>query len=70
MVEINHDHCPEGDQELLFWAKEFARYLRTGDVVYLPKGVTFFNMRHHSDPCPLGEPPQGWGNMGVSSENA
>lgn len=61
MLEFNHDFCPTDDT-----AKEFAaslvRYMRSGDAQWLPDGVTFFGMRHHSSPCPLGDPPLGWHN--------
>jgi|SRR5579885_3055409 len=59
MVEINHDLADFGD---LDWVRAFARYMSSGDPKDLPAGVTFFSRRHHSDPCPLGEPPFGWSN--------
>ena len=60
MVEINHDCTPQSDKELLEWAKSFQQYLGSGQPNTLPEGVTWFNMRHHSEECPLGEPPFGW----------
>jgi len=63
MLEFNHDACPPEDEEqLLLWAKCLRSYLWSADERLLPPGVTFFAIRHHSDPCPLGEPPQGWDN--------
>jgi hypothetical protein len=63
MLELNHDCCPRED-ELLEWARALRLYMRSGDPEKLPDGVTWFGMRHHSDPCPLGEPPRGWDNSG------
>lgn len=62
MVEINHDRVPMSDGALLEWAKELAAYIRGGRPSDLPRGVTFFNQRHHSEECPLGSPPHGWEN--------
>lgn len=64
MLEFNHDYAPprNDDAELLKWAKKLLAYLGTGIPSELPRGVTFFNMRHHSQECPLGEPPRGWQN--------
>lgn len=71
MLEFNHDLMPSAsfaapgtrahrDREQ--WAINLLTYFQTGDVDYLPNGVTWFGIRHHSDACPLGEPPKGWGN--------
>jgi len=65
MVEINHDTTPHGDEAKLEWANSMCAYLSSGDPKHLPSGVTFFNMRHHSDDCPMGEPPRGWHNVRV-----
>lgn len=62
MLEFNHDYCPKDFGSAVDWADRIIRYLRIGDVRQLPKGVTFFNCRYHSEPCPLGEPPRGWDN--------
>jgi len=63
MLEFNHDACPpEDEQQLLNWAKQLRWYLCSGNALLLPPGVTHFGMRHHSEPCPLGEPPLGWNN--------
>ena len=64
MVEINHDLIPAAynEDELLAWSKTLARYVRGGQPEDLPRGVTFFHIRHHSADCPLGEPPCGWDN--------
>lgn len=59
MVEINHD-IAEFDSP--YWTKQFDLYIRSGDPKLLPPGVTYFNRRHHADPCPLGDPPRGWSN--------
>ncbi|MCY4044630.1 MAG: hypothetical protein OXE99_06090 [Cellvibrionales bacterium] len=64
MLEINHDHVLRNDEELLKWAKSMQHYLSSGDPKLLPKGVTWFGMRHHSSECPLGKPPRGWHNQG------
>lgn len=55
LVELNHDYCPriDHDDELLKWAKDMALYMRSGRKSFLPQGVTFKNMRHHSEPDPL-----------------
>lgn len=62
MLEFNHDKTPSTDDELFWWAKNLQLYLRSGDYTDLPDGVTFFNCRHHSEDCPMGEPPHGWEN--------
>lgn len=62
MLEINHDYTPRDLHELEAWAKQMKRYLVSGDPGLLPHGVTWFGMRHHSDDCPLGDPPRGWDN--------
>ena len=49
LVELNHDYCPT-DEKLLEWAKAMVLYMRSGDQKLLPKGVTWKDMRHHSDP--------------------
>lgn len=53
LVELNHDYCPQGAAELEEWANLMQRYMFSGDIKFLPKGVTFKNMRHHSEPDPL-----------------
>lgn len=72
MLEINHDlsvfdDCDEDD--LLVWARMMKSYLSSGDPSLLPSGVTWFGLRHHTEECPLGDPPRGWnnnrGSMGV-----
>ena len=63
MLEINHDTTPHGDAELLEWAKKMKAYLSSGQPNLLPNGVTWFGMRHHSEECPLGDPPKGWHNV-------
>lgn len=64
MLEFNHDFAPRDVDDLntLRWARRIIDYLRGGDPKALPEGVTFFGRRHHSDPCPLGTPPNGWDN--------
>lgn len=59
MLEINHDYCPHTLQECAAFGKAIGTYLATGDPSHLPQGVTFFHMRHHSEPCPLGDLPRG-----------
>jgi hypothetical protein len=64
LVELNHDFCPHGDEELMRWAVEMCTYMTSADKKFLPDGVTFKHFRHHSEPDPLerasasGE--QGW----------
>jgi hypothetical protein len=62
MLEFNHDKLPQSFTEAVAWADALGAYIRTGEVKYLPDGVTFFHSRHHADPCPLGDPPRGWDN--------
>ena len=63
MLEFNHDfHIGETDQEILEWARKMKYYLSSGDTELLPRGVTWFGMRHHTTACPMGEPPRGWDN--------
>lgn len=57
MVEINHDYSIDAA-----WLDKMRRYINSGNPACLPDGVTYFGMRHHSEPCPLGEPPRGWDN--------
>lgn len=64
LLEINHDTTPHNDDEILKWGKAMVQYLSSGDPRRLPNGVTWFGMRHHSEDCPLGEPPRGWNNRG------
>lgn len=54
LVELNHDYCPN-DARWNWWVQKIQTYLHTGDPAYLPDGVTFKHMRHHSEPCPLDE---------------
>lgn len=56
LVELNHDQCPgRGGGELLDWAMKMAAYMRSGDKKELPRGVTFKQMRHHSEPDPMAD---------------
>lgn len=61
MLEFNHDHVPR-DSETAEWARRLVLYLHSGNPTMLPHGVTYFGIRHHSDDCPLGEPPCSWDN--------
>jgi hypothetical protein len=63
MLEFNHDYCPSAGDEAAF-VHALVSYLRSGDPGQLPRGVTWFGRRHHSDECSLGEPPLGWDNLG------
>ncbi len=63
MLEFNHDHAPFGAVETDRFLEGLRRYLSSGDPKHLPTGVTWFGMRHHSDPCPMGDPPRGWTNQ-------
>jgi len=54
LLELNHDLCPHNDDaSLLEWVKAMTMYLRSGSKVFLPNGVTFKHMRHHSEPDPM-----------------
>lgn len=72
MLEFNHDLAPpiRDNESLLVWARQMALYFRSGEPEVLPAGVTFFARRHHSDECPLGEPPYGWDNQKRPSSKA
>lgn len=61
MLEINHGRTPR-DGELVDWALKIVKYLQSGNPSDLPQGVTWFGMRHHSEKCPMGDPPRGWNN--------
>jgi len=63
MIEINHDYPPDR-RDAIAWVDKMLAFYASGDPRELPDGVTFFGTRHHSDPCPLGDPPQGWDNEG------
>lgn len=53
LVELNHDYCPrDDDKSLLEWAKQMRIYMGSGDPKHLPPGVTFYYIRHHSEPNP------------------
>ena len=63
MLEFNHDRVPTDEgPELIEFANQLAEYIRSGARNSLPRGVTYFYRRHHSDDSPLGEPPHGWDN--------
>lgn len=62
MLEFNHDKLPQSFMDAVAWTDKLLAYLRTGEASRLPHGVTFFGERHHSEPCPLGDPPKGWDN--------
>lgn len=62
MLEFNHDRAPHGEAETDAFLQGLRGYLNSGDPKLLPPGVTWFGMRHHSEPCPMGEPPRGWQN--------
>lgn len=64
MLEFNHDCCPSAPEDKIKFAECIFRFLRGGDAENLPDGVTWFGTRHHSDKCPLGDPPRGWDNKG------
>lgn len=64
MLEINHDTTPHTEAEKDRWLRGMLHYLSSGDPESLPDGVTWFGMRHHSNECPMGEPPLGWNNRG------
>ena len=65
MLEINHDTTPSTYEEKTKWVYAMVAYLSSGDPKRLPRGVTWFGMRHHSEDCPMGDPPRGWNNNGV-----
>jgi hypothetical protein len=42
LVELNHDCCPQdNDEALLEWAKAMRYYMGNGDKRFLPHGVAF-----------------------------
>jgi len=55
LVELNHDYCPNLDNEeaLLKWGEAIALYMKSGMSDYLPQGVEFKHIRHHTDPDPV-----------------
>lgn len=58
LVELNHGLGPgRSSQALAEWAAKIASYLRSGDKSYLPGGVTFKHVRHHSDSDPIEAAP-------------
>jgi len=65
MLEINHDTTPHGHDEVMEWAKAMTAYLSSGNPELLPQGTTWFGMRHHTEDCPMGNPPRGWNNRGA-----
>ncbi len=69
MLEFNHDFAPT-KAHIETWGMCIAEYLRSGDPSSLPSGVTFFGMRHHTQPCPMGDPPRGWRNDEPQTEKA
>ena len=62
MLEFNHDYVPDTEAEKKEWLEMLLNYMASGSKSDLPYGVTFFYSRHHTDPCPLGNPPNGWQN--------
>jgi len=67
LVEINHDHTPHNEEALLEWSKNFERYLGSGEPKYLPHGVTYLGIRHHSDHGKM-TPPCGWDNRAKKND--
>lgn len=65
LVELNHDYCPT-EAKLLEWAKAMVAYMRSGFPAELPKGVTWKDMRHHSDPERV--PAKGFLEVGLTPE--
>ena len=58
MLEINHDMVPFDYNDLRVWVRQIRDYMRSGDPADLPRGVTWYGMRHHSEPCPIKRPPE------------
>ena len=58
MLEINHDFSPYTDEEKEKWLKSMLAYFACGNPKHLPEGVTWFGMRHHTQPCLLDAPQQ------------
>ncbi len=48
LIELNHDYCPQ-NEDCLIWAEQMQGYMHSGDKRHLPDGVTFIEMRHHSE---------------------
>lgn len=53
LVELNHDYCPRGGDDLTEWALAMQRYMHSGDKSDLPRGVTFKHLRHYMSADPL-----------------
>lgn len=49
LMQINHDFCPRDEEAAKTFGLSMQAYLRSGDTSFLPEGVRFINMRHHSD---------------------
>ncbi len=48
LIELNHDYCPN-DGALEGWAESIRSYMSSGNREFLPKGVEWIELRHHSD---------------------
>lgn len=64
MLEFNHDYTPNTLDARIKFANNLCNYLASGNPSDLPEGVAYFGMRHHTEKCPLGDPPNGWDNRG------
>lgn len=49
LIELNHDYCPHGHDEIVKWGNAMTTYMRSGDKRQLPPGVEFVEIRHHAD---------------------
>ncbi len=59
LIEFNHDHCPHDEEGVRDMGRMLRDYMRSGNAADLPKAATLLQMRHHSDPAPVGwVPPQ------------
>jgi len=48
LVELNHDYCPDREQELE-WLERMNAFYRGGNPEDLPRGVSFIEARHSHD---------------------
>lgn len=52
LLEFNHDYVP-AQEDRKSYADQLCLYMSSGDKRFLPDGVSFLKMFHHSDPFPF-----------------
>lgn len=50
LIELNHDYCPIDEEHANDLGQKLSLYMRSADKSWLPEGVVFKSMRHHSEP--------------------